>query len=252
MRLDFRRIGFQSSKLVARWFVGYRMAQHTRTLDGNYYSLFPMYLGKAMPPILFPQPTPANNPLLPGVDTAHLASQFEGQGLEAGVDLTFPLTPSLSIETGFSVASLEGRLATQYSSTSHFYALMTMPSKLEIDYIMAPPFAEFDSVDQQGNSLVGAIQQFALPINVETDDAAGAQIVEAYLELRWKAWRGLEVFGGYRNSRYTGVGADVKPGQINWYRDPNTKVITVNVPNFTRQDHSVVYQGLYGGLSYKW
>jgi hypothetical protein len=252
MRLDFRRIGFQSSKIVARWFVGYRMVQHTRTLDGEYYSLFPVYQGQALPPILFPQPTPNNNPLAAGADTAHLASQFEGGGLEAGVDLTFPLSRSLSIETGFSIASLQGRLATQYGSTSHFYAMMSMPSRLEIDYIMAPPFDEFNSVDAQGNSLIGAIQQFALPINVETDDSAGAQILESYLELRWKAWRGLEVFGGYRSARYTGVGADVKPGQINWYRDPNTKVITVTVPSFTREDHSVNYQGLYGGVSYKY
>jgi hypothetical protein len=129
--------------------------------------------------------------------------------------------------------------------------MMTMPSKLEIAYIMAPPFDEFNVVDQQGNSLISAIQQFALPLDVKTDDSASAQALESYLELRWKAWRGLELFGGFRISRYTGVGADIRPGVITVYRDPNTKVIFATIADFIRQDHSVLYQGLYGGLSYK-
>jgi hypothetical protein len=89
-------------------------------------------------------------------------------------------------------------------------------------------------------------------VGVTTDQEATSQVLETYLGVRWKAWRGLEAFGGYRIARYTDVGADIRPNQITWTRDPSSRAINAVVADVIRTSHSVNYEGFYAGVSYKY
>jgi hypothetical protein len=233
LRLDFYRIGYQSPRITVRWFVGYRRVEHNRSLLGTYYSLVPVYNGVPIPPLIAPLGVPG--PLAPIPDVASLESKFNGRGADAGAELTFPLNRHLYIESGFSLAVLDGTLQTSYSSLAHVYALANTDGS--IDHYLSPPFSEFEQTNAQGTPLIGFIRQLSVPIGIRTDDSASAQVLESYLGIRWKAWRGLEAFGGYRNARYTGVGADVRPN--------------LNTADTTRVDHAAIYQGFYLGASYK-
>jgi hypothetical protein len=247
LRLDFYRIGHQSARVTVRWFVGYRRVEHDRSLYGKYYPIFPVYQGTPIPP--FPVDATTPNPLAPRVDDAYVVSQFNGGGAEAGAELTFSLNRRLYIETGLSLAVLQGKVRTQSTSMTHFYALMT--ENTGIDHILSPPFSEFEETDAQGRPLIVSIRQFDVPVSVTSDDTASGQVLETYLGIRWKAWRGLEVFTGFRNARYTGVGADIRPNQVTATYVPSTQTMAVKVADVTRTDRDVTYQGFYLGVSYK-
>ena len=69
-------------------------------------------------------------------------------------------------------------------------------------------------------------------------------ILETYLGVRWQVWSELELIGGFRNTRYTDVGVDLRP------------VVTslsggVNLQDVREVDRSVTYEGFYGAVAYR-
>jgi hypothetical protein len=241
MRIDFYRIGFQSARMTVRWFVGFRRVVHDRSMNATYYALSPIYQGQPIPPTLYPPDGPSSA-LAPIPDVASIQSEYVGRGVEAGAEITFPLTRRFSVESGFTLAMLKGRVSTSYSSLTHVYALMEVDDPLAVERYLEPPFSEFETTDSEGNpTLLSRIRQLESAVGLKTDDSASGQVIETYVGLRWKAWRNLEAFGGYRDARYTGQGADIRP-----------KVVTgTNLEDVSRTDRSVDYVGFYLGVSYR-
>ena len=61
-----------------------------------------------------------------------------------------------------------------------------------------------------------------------------SDLIEAYLEFRCRAWKGLEVFAGFRNAHYDNVGRDVG--------------LTLDSPSVER---GAEFEGYYAGLAYR-
>ncbi len=240
MRIDFYRIGFQSARMTVRWFVGFRRVQHEQSLNATYYALVPVYQGQPLPPVLYPPNGPPSE-LSPRPDIASMQSKYVGRGAEAGAEITFPLTRRFSVESGFTLAMLKGRLSTSYSSLTHVYALMDVTDSAIVERYLEPPFSEFEMTDSQGNPILSRIRQFDSAVGLKTDDSVTGQVIETYVGLRWKAWRNLEAFGGYRGASYTGLGADIRP-----------KIVTgANLEDVSRTDRNADYVGFYLGVSYR-
>ena len=73
-----------------------------------------------------------------------------------------------------------------------------------------------------------------------------SDVVDVYLGLRWRALKWLEVTGGFRNTRYTDVGVDLRPkiSTDNMFDDG----IVINLEDVTRVNRSATYEGFYGGV----
>jgi hypothetical protein len=61
-------------------------------------------------------------------------------------------------------------------------------------------------------------------------------VLDVHLGLRWRAWRDLDVIGGFRSTRYENVGVELRP--------------QVLMEVVTEADRSVTYEGFYGGVAY--
>jgi hypothetical protein len=229
-RLDFYRVAFRSPRVIGKWFAGYRRVQHKRYFDVDYFSVLNS-LPALIPPLTDPRPD-----LFPIPDTVSMDSAFTGRGIEAGMDFFVPvLKGDVMLEAGFLVAVLRGDLDTQYRSTTSLYVL-NLPN--ELPEILGPPYLEFTQD-------VDFIEQFVHPIGLRSESrSTTSDVIDAYFGVRWKAWRDLEVFGGFRSARYGDVGADLRPKNV---------VVDggVNVQDVQEVDRSATYEGFYGGVSYR-
>jgi len=229
-RVDFSRAAFRSPRVEGHWFIGYRRIQHKRYIDAQYYSIL-----NDLPPLIPPGPDPRPD-LAPGADLVSMDSKLTARGLEGGMDFLFPvLKNDLVIEAGFVLAVLRGDLDSSYNSTTNYYQLNVPMQPPEV---LSPPYLEFESdVDDitQEQNRVG--------LNVNGRQTS-SDVLEAYLGFRWRAWRALEVFGGFRQARYSGVGVDLRP-----------KLVAMgggtNIEDVTEVDRSVTYEGFYGGVSFR-
>ncbi len=240
LRIDYVRVAFSSPRITGKWFVGYRHVQHQRGLDVAYFALDPN-----LPPI------PANKEatLAPLADVAAVQSDFSGRGAEAGLDLALPIKGKVWVETGLALAILRGKTTTAYRSLTHYY-LLTPPQGNPT--VIAPPYDEFsqrlDPNDPASSPLVDFIQQVDAPVGLNAvSESVNAQVLETYLGFRWRAWRDLEAFAGFRNARYTNVGMDLRPKTV----APSSNGV-LNFQDVTRIDHSVSYEGYYVGVSYRY
>ena len=243
LRLDFYRVAFRSSRVVGKWFAGYRRVNHNRSADADYYGLVP-----AFPPLV-PPVTPARPDLDPLPDTVVQESRYEGRGLEAGMEFHVPLwRDRISIDAGFALAVLRGKIDTEYRSTTHFYAEVDPSTGRDIR-VIDPPYDEFGdfTVDPTGqvDAFVDDVRQRDFMIGLNSDSLSrNSQVQEVFLGFNWKALKFLEVFLGFRNTRYTDVGIDLRP--VNVVLDSST-----NLVNVTETDRSAEYEGFYGGVRFR-
>ena len=229
-RLDFYRVAFSSPRVIGKWFAGYRRIQHKRFFDVDYFAVL-NDLPALIPPLTDPRPD-----LIPIPDSVSTSSSFEGRGIEAGMDFLVPvLRNDVMLEAGFLLAVLRGDLDTQYRSTTSLYVL-SLPN--EQPEILGPPYLEFtQSVD--------FIDQLVNPIGLRSENrSTSSDVIDAYFGFRWKAWRDLEVFGGFRSTRYGDVAADLRPRNV-------VVLGGVNLEDVQEVDRSVTYEGFYGGVSYR-
>lgn len=234
LRLDFFRTAIDTHRVKGRWFVGLRRVAHDRQLVTDYYALI-----AGLPLVFNPTNNTIQHNLDPIPDHVESASEFSGRGIEAGVELTFPIRGKVWATAGFSLASLRGSISSRYSSTTSRYALTTVSGTR----ILTAPDDLFDL-----GSANSSVQQQLLSVGLRTDGAsASAQALEGFLEFRWNAWKALEAFAGYRSIRYDNVGADIRPETISI--SPNG---VINVQKFSRTERSVQYEGYYAGVSYKY
>jgi len=223
-RGDFYRTAFRSGRVEARWFAGYRRIHFQRRHGVEYYGLVPDFPA-FVPPLTEPRPD-----LDPLPDETFTESWYIGRGVEAGMDFVAPLwRDRVSLEAGFAGAALRGKTTTQYRSTTHAYLLD--------GFVVGQDLYLFDFfVDD----IVQADYEIGLK---DKSRPQSGSIIEAYFGFRARLTKNLELFGGFRNAHYEGVGLDLKPKEI---------VVTpasVNVQDVTETVRSATYEGLYGGVA---
>jgi len=250
IRLDFSRNAFSNSRIKGKWFVGYRRVSHHRRLSADYHAAVPH-----LPPILPPLSDPRHD-LDPVSDTARMASDVTVRGGEAGLEVTMPLLgKKVWLEAGMSIAVMRGRATTEYYGTTHRY-IMTDGSGGFL-YVLAPPFDEFgvdtDPADPNRGALVDDILQQELQFGTRsTNESVSSQALEMFLGIRYKAWKDMEVFAGYRSARFTNMGVELRQMDVvPVILDPEMGEEPVfNVGPPTTIYHDLNYEGYYAGVAY--
>ncbi len=232
LRLDYIRTAFDSTRVQGRWFVGYRQTSHHRVISADYFAFEPL-LPPLFPPLV-PEPRPDLDPL---EDSAVVSSQFDGRGVEGGLEVSVPLFSGnrLRLEGGFTVAALRGDVDSAYRSSNAFYV---MTDSLGNRTLLNPPYDNFPDI-LTSPPPTPTITQELLSVGVETQGrSANASVIEAELGLRWRFWKAFEVFGGYRSARYDGVGVDIRVAAPSG----------TNFQAVAEEGRSVYYEGFFFGL----
>jgi hypothetical protein len=237
LRFDFSRTAFRSDHVEGRWLVGIRRVQHDRNLDTTYYALAPLQ-PPLIPPVSDPRPD-----LDPQADEALITSEYRGRGLEAGMEFDFALVKDrIKIETGFAVAVLRGRMDTSSISTNWVY-LFTDPDDGE-QYIIPPPY-DLTQVLPDGSTVADNTTQVSETFRLNSNSRQSTSpVMDLYLGLRGRLWKGLELVLGFRSVYYGNVGVDLRPKVV------AISAAGVNVVDVTETDRSAEYQGFYLGAAY--
>jgi hypothetical protein len=204
---------------------------HDRQLESAYAALI-----TNLPPLIPPYSS-ARPDLDPGVDRAEVASQFSGRGVGAGMDFFMPVwKEKLGLEGGFNLAVLRGKTDATYRSTTYYYTIF----EEDVETVLSPPYVEFEDAES-----LALIQQRSSDVGVYAPSLSStASVLEGYVGFRWNAWRGLGIFGGFRSTRYDGVGVELRPETV-------VTVSGTNSQDLAETERSVTYDGFYGGLSYR-
>jgi hypothetical protein len=221
-RLDFYRDAFESSRVRGRWFVGLRRFDHQRLMDVEYTAI-----AANLPIVIDPDSGDARTDLFPVSDEASLSSSWSGRGIEAGFDVTLSIHRRFWVETGLALSAMRGRAVSRHSSLTWVFVLNDVTGPV----VLEPPFDEFNDP-----VLAKQITQDAVPVAFnEASTVLAASMIEAYLEFRCRAWKGLEAFAGFRNQHYDNVGRDLGLSF-----------------DSTSVERNVGYEGYYAGLAYRY
>ncbi len=240
LRIDYTRLAFTGKRIEAWWSVGMRRVSHDRSLQASYFALSPD-LPSLVPPVT--PPTSPRTDLLPRPDRVDLSSSFEGRGLGVGLDLSVPFGRQVRLEAGASIAALRGRMSSAYESQTHLYRCDgSTCASLGLE-ILSYPFDELEDPD-----ILDETRQVTMPLGVSSSSLpASATVLDAYIGARWTVWRTVEVFGGFRQSRYQNVGADLRPESVTLSENG-----VFNFESVSRTDRSAGYEGYYFGVAYRY
>jgi hypothetical protein len=255
-RIDYRRQAFRTPRVAADWFVGWRRVKHSRDLRADYFALVPGL------PVILPPACDLNCPdLSPESDFASTRSQFEGRGATAGIDLQFPLWKNeVVFEGGASISVLRGDLNSRYEALNTYYIettgtgnfvriLCDTPSACAADY------ETFDDVFLDGTTVIYQAERIAqrdAAFAVQRANSAQTSLViENHLGFRWRTpYKRLEVFGGFRQTRYDDVALELRPTVS--ALDPNSDGEVVLVTTGVNEtERSVTYEGFFGGVTFR-
>jgi hypothetical protein len=244
LRVDYYRPAFSNDRASAKWFVGIRRVYHKREQRVTYDVLVPGL------PALIPPLTQPRALLVPFPDVVEMESEYEGRGVEAGMDFLVPLwKKKILVEAGFAVAALRGETDSRYTSATHFYARVVNGA---IEEVLEPPYTRLEEFVIPGdpnsglviNDTVQLTTVFALDAN---DRSTTSSVIEGYLGFRWKAWKGLDVFGGFRDVYYSDAGIDLRP---------KTTTVglngAINITDVDETKRNVGYEGFYFGVGYSY
>lgn len=245
-RFDFAREVWNSPHVKGKWFAGFRLLSQKWELTSQYFSL-------VQPPELFPPiipPVGARPDLAPLSDLSHTSSDYTGRGLEAGLDLKFPIDKGgkFSIEGGFAVAAMRGTLRTESFAQTHYY-LLTFEGQRTV---LAAPFDIFTQRLQPSDpeaptvAAIDYITQVSPTLALSGNSISRSSLaLDAYLGFRWKIWRDLELFGGYRDQHYDDAGEIQRTASATVSSSG-----TINVQSVTRTPISTTYEGFYLGVGF--
>ena len=225
IRFEFAGKAFESPHIRGTWSAGFRTVDHNRSVEIKYLSLVPN-----LPPPFPPQiPNPIDpRTLAPQPDIVRQRSDFSGTGVGGGLDVEFVVAPRVSVISGLSIGVLRGKVDTQYTSLTSYYALLAgVPlTKDELFTIL-----ESGSADD-----IASIHQESFQTGMRTSDDRPAVTFDFYAGVQVTIIRGLRVFATLRDSYYQNVGQYV-------------------VPNFfganDRTDLSAGYEGYQLGVSWR-
>mgnify|MGYP001827311965 CR=1 FL=1 len=235
LRLSFYRDFQRAKRVKARWFAGYRRMSHTRSVDTSYYAL-----AANLPPFLEPISGP-NSALEPAADRGQTRSELSVRGIEAGLEVDLPIwRERVWIETGLSVSAMRGKVDTDYESRTHFYAYPDGDGNLV--YVDPADGTSFDDP-----AIVPLLLQVEADVAVRANRVAtSSAAIDGFLGFRYRAWRTLEVFGGFRSSYFDTVAEDVIPTSATRSDDGRRYSVT----SVERLSRSLTYEGYYLGMSY--
>jgi hypothetical protein len=225
-KLAYSRTAFRSGRALGEWSLGWRRVKHRRQQAATYFA--------ALPPLpVLPEGASGLEPL---PDRGEMSSHFESRGLNGGLDLAFNLWRDRVIfETAFSVAVMRGDGEARSSSTSHFYicdpqqqlidptpatAGDSAPFPCQEDEVLADPdqlalLGQVVDTDLEASAnfvpVANSVEQFAFPLSVATNGQVTTFVADVTAALRWRALDWLDARVGFRQSRYTDVGLDVRP-----------------------------------------
>lgn len=238
LRLSYYRNLPRGERIEARWFVGYRRFVHNRSVETQYFALAPN-----LPPILDPLTGPRSD-LDPGVDRGATRSEVNVRGVEAGLEVAMPIwRDRIRLDAGFSVGVLRGRLSTNYESTTHFYAFRGANAGIPIYLDPNDPeaFEDPDVVRQ----LRQETADFGIRSNNESTDASS---IEGHLGIRWRAWKTLEVVGGFRSVYYDNAAEELVPTTVR----ADDELTEFTITGFERRSRSLTLEGYYLGVAYRY
>ncbi len=248
-RIDYSREAFRSPRVSGDWFVGWRRVEHARQIVADYFAVVP-----GLPPILPPACVDCLN-LDPLPDSASAYSTYEGRGLTGGFDLEFPLWKNrLVLEGGAALTVMRGDIEANYQATNSFYILTDVDGT---QYLVCgtPTFCDeqyalFDDVifnsEGQPYHIADNIVQGTTGVALTRNASLSSQVLENYLGFRWRTpYNRLEVFGGFRQTRYDDVALELRPTVI------ASDVIEATVTAVHEEYESVTYEGFYGGVTFR-
>jgi hypothetical protein len=244
LRVDYYRPAFENDRASAKWFAGLRRVYHKREQEIRYDVLVPS-LPPLLPPLTVLRPT-----LIPLPDVVEIKSEYEGRGVEAGMDFLVPLfRDRFTFEAGFAVAALRGETDATYESATHYYARVVNNEVVEV---IEPPFTRLEEFvipgDPNSGKVIDDTEQltdiFALK---SLDRSSTSMVVEGYLGFRWRAWRTLEVIAGFRDVHYSDAGVDLRPKQVSISSGNQ-----VNIQDVDETSRDVGYEGFYVSVAYSY
>lgn len=255
-KLNYTRPAFETPRIKGEWSVGWRRVKHHRDMAAEYFNLV-----TGLPPLLPPLCDPCSEGLLlaltPRSDSAEVISNFEGRGISVGIDLELPLWKNkIVLEGGASVSALRGDTKASYTSTNHYFTIDDNPGRVlcadagscDEDYAL---FGETEPVGMSGNTI-------AVFNRIDQRDATASSnlegvsqdsfVVDTHVGFRWRTpYRRLEVFGGFKQSRYDDVAIDIRPEVVVTEIDDDG-VASVAVTGIERDSKSVTYEGFFAGV----
>jgi hypothetical protein len=248
LRLTFSRRAFATSRAIGHWSIGLREVDHKRDFSGIYHALVP-----GLPLVV------GREDLDPVADSASVISKFSGRGPDFGFDVQVPMGKRFHFAASVSAAVLRGDVQSIYTSMSRLYAVLpgdTIEQVLGDDLV--PFLNEWVLLPEPGENPRPQVLQLAMPEGVVNySRSTSAQALEGSLSVRYRAWRALEVFAGFRATRYDGVGLEVRPilsetsviGQVPTSA-PGLLGLAVDVPviGVVESTRSVEYEGFFLGL----
>lgn len=255
-RVDFYRDALKGRRISSKWFVGYRRLIHQRNIDTSYFALAP-----DIPNVLNPISGIASETLFfrlqPRADTADQTATYNGRGLETGMAVKMNLGSSKKVwaEADFALGVLRGKIDSSFASVTHRYILRDTGGNFL--YELAPPYDEFGQFDDPNDPTSPAtaerIRQQSLRAGLKVESDPGASMfLEMSVSLRWRAWKNLDVYGGFRQTYYENVGVDLRPRSVSPAGSQVTEGVdlVVNKNDATRELKSVTYEGLFFGIAY--
>ncbi len=227
LHLNYFRPLFKSEHVQGNLILGWRRVDHDRNVGAEYFGLVP-----DLPPV-FPPNSPAVDGLLPLSDDARVRSEFEGRGPEVGLNVEFPLLQgALVIEASAAMTVMRGKTNSTYSATNSMYLLDGV--------LLDPPYDIFETitVDSGTGALIPNISQAILPVALRSSsESATSQAMDIAIGFRWQALPWLDVTGGFRSSRFTDIGIDLRPG-----------ILDSGLSDVTKVSRSATYEGFYAGV----
>ncbi len=227
LHLNYFRPLFKSEHVRGNLILGWRRVDHDRNIGAEYFGLVPDF-----PPV-FPPNSPPIEGLLPIPDDARVRSEFEGRGPEFGLNVEFPmLQGALVIEASAAMTVMRGKTNSTYAASNSLYLLN--------DVVLNPPYDIFGTitVDSGTGALIPNISQAFLPVSFSSSsESATSQVMDVAIGFRWQALPWMDVTGGFRSSRFTDVGVDLRPG-----------ILDSGLSDVTEVGRSATYEGFYAGV----
>jgi hypothetical protein len=179
---------------------GLRKLMHREDSSISYVALDP-----GLPSLIEPGGGDLTGLLGPVPDRASTLSEFEGNGLQFGIDAVVPLFGDrLQFEASASIAVLRGTTRSSYATNTSFYILDTGIAQIPITY------EEFVELVELG--AYGFLSQQTLTLAIENPGrSTTASALDLSIGLRSRIWRGIEVALGAKLTRYEDVVYDLRP-----------------------------------------
>lgn len=179
---------------------GLRKLIHSEDSSISYFALDP-----GLPSLIEPGGGDLTDLLGPIPDRARTLSEFEGNGLQVGIDALVPLFGDrLQFEAAASIAVLRGTTRSSYATNTSLYVFETGVEQIPITFEELVELLELGAY--------GFVSQTTLTLAIENPGrSTTASALDLSVGLRSRVWRGIEVALGAKLTRYEDIVYDLRP-----------------------------------------